>query len=284
MPIACAVIVAPSQPCGIGTLTTPVTFAAGRIHSSHDIASGLSDVGLKHKVNEDHFVIAALQRSADVRQTSLPDPRVFDVLRGPEALVFLVADGVGGRPGGALASETAVTALMEYIGRAAGPIHQLDVDREHEFLGQLEAAVHEAHDRVVAQSGGKGQGPATTLTMATLVWPRVYLVHVGDSRAFYLHKGRLKQLTRDQTTGEYMVDAGAWTEEQAAKVSFCTPEELLPYLDSVEAEALSAQRTVRGYKVKVRFKPAKLEEREAKRGAVSGVIAKAMKRMKQGKK
>ena len=180
-------------------------------------ASGLSDVGLKRKVNEDHFVIAALQRSADVRQTSLPDPRVFDVLRGPEALVFLVADGVGGRPGGALASETAVTALMEYIGRAAGPIHQLDVDREHEFLGQLEAAVHEAHDRVVAQSGGKGQGPATTLTMATLVWPRVYLVHVGDSRAFYLHKGRLKQLTRDQTTGEYMVDAGAWTEEQAAK-------------------------------------------------------------------
>ena len=91
------------------------------------------------------------------------------------------------------------------------------MDREHEFLGQLEAAVHEAHERVVAQSGGKGQGPATTLTMATLVWPRVYLVHVGDSRAFYLHKGRLKPLTRDQTTGEYMVDAGVWTEEQAAK-------------------------------------------------------------------
>ena len=53
--------------------------------------------------------------------------------------------------------------------------------------------------------------------MAVLVWPRAYLLHVGDSRAFYLHKGRLKQLTRDQTTGEYMVDAGAWTEEQARK-------------------------------------------------------------------
>jgi protein phosphatase len=53
--------------------------------------------------------------------------------------------------------------------------------------------------------------------MATLVWPRVYLVHVGDSRAFYLHKGRLRQLTRDQTTGEYMVDAGVWTQDQANK-------------------------------------------------------------------
>ena len=138
-------------------------------------------------------------------------------MRGPEALLFVVADGVGGRPGGAQASETAVTALVDYIGRAAGCFHQLDVDREHEFVAQLEAAVQDAHQRVVAQSGRPGQGPATTLTMATLVWPRVYLVHVGDSRAFYLHKGRLRQLTRDQTTGEYMVDAGVWTQDQANK-------------------------------------------------------------------
>jgi protein phosphatase len=180
-------------------------------------ASGLTDVGLKRKVNEDHFVIAALRKSTDVRQSSLSDTRVFDMLRGPEALLFVVADGVGGRPGGAQASETAVTALVDYIGRAAGCFHQLDVDREHEFVAQLEAAVQDAHQRVVAQSGRPGQGPATTLTMATLVWPRVYLVPVGDSRAFYLHKGRLRQLTRDQTTGEYMVDAGVWTQDQANK-------------------------------------------------------------------
>ena len=81
----------------------------------------------------------ALQKSAEVRQTSLPDPRVFDALRGPEAWLFVVADGVGGRPGGALASETAVTALVEYLGRAAGCFNQLDADGEHEFLEQLEA-------------------------------------------------------------------------------------------------------------------------------------------------
>ncbi len=61
------------------------------------------------------------------------------------------------------------------------------------------------------------QGPATTLTLAMLLWPRAYIVHVGDSRAFYLRKGRLRQLTRDQTTGEYMMSSGAWTEEQARK-------------------------------------------------------------------
>jgi protein phosphatase len=180
-------------------------------------ASGLTDVGRKRKANEDHFVIMSIRKAAEVRQTSLADPRVFDRLRGQEALLFLVADGVGGRAGGAIASETAVTTLVEYVGQAAGCVHNLDVDREHEFLEQLESGIRQTHQRLFAEGGGHGQGPATTLTMAALVWPRAYLLHVGDSRAFYLRKGRLRQLTRDQTTGEYMVDAGAWTEEQARK-------------------------------------------------------------------
>jgi PPM family protein phosphatase len=204
-------------------------------------ASGLTDVGHKRKANEDHFVIVSLQKTAQVRQTSLEDPRVFDRLSGPEALLFVVADGVGGRPGGALASETAVTALVEYIGQAAGCFHNLDVDRENEFLEQLEAGVHQAHQRIVEEHGGRHEGPATTLTMATLVWPRAYIVHAGDSRALYLRKGLLRQLTRDQTTGEYMVDAGAWTEEQArqapmagALVSALGADELTPAVGLVD--------------------------------------------------
>jgi PPM family protein phosphatase len=180
-------------------------------------ASGLTDVGRKRKANEDHFVIVSLRKAAEVRQTSVSDPRVFDRLQGQEALLFIVADGVGGRAGGAIASETAVTSLVEYLADAAGCVHGLDPDREHEFLERLESAVRHTHQRIFVEGGGRGQGMATTLTMAVLVWPRAYLLHVGDSRAFYLHKGRLKQLTRDQTTGEYMVEAGVWTEEQARK-------------------------------------------------------------------
>ncbi|MFH0828777.1 MAG: type IV secretion system DNA-binding domain-containing protein [Candidatus Kerfeldbacteria bacterium] len=69
---------------------------------------------------------------------------------------------------------------------------------------------------------------------------------------------------------------------QLGKVSYCSPEELFDLLDAVEAESLSSEKTVRGYKVKVRFKAAKPEEKEEKRSAVSAVIAKAMKRMKKG--
>ena len=185
-------------------------------------ARGLTDVGKKRTANEDHFVVMTLRKSAEVRETSLPDPRVFDGLRGPDGWLFVVADGVGGQAGGALASESAVTTLAEYLGRAAGCFNRHDADREHELLEQLEGAVLSAHRRITEQyvrGGGRHAepGPATTLTMALLVWPRAYIVHVGDSRAFYLRKGRLRQLTRDQTTGEYMVDSGAWTEEQARK-------------------------------------------------------------------
>ena len=179
-------------------------------------ASGRTDVGRKRKQNEDHFVIVSLRKAAEVRQTSVTDSRVFERLQGQEALLFVVADGVGGRAGGAIASETAVTSLVEYLADAAGCVHSLDTEREHEFLDRLERAVRETHQRIFAEGGGRGQGMATTLTMAVLVWPRAYLLHVGDSRAFYLHKGRLKQLTRDQTTGEYMMASGAWTEEEAS--------------------------------------------------------------------
>ena len=189
-------------------------------------ARGLTDIGKRRTANEDHFVIMTLRKSVDVWETSLSDTRALEALRGPEGWLFVVADGVGGIAGGALASEMAVTTLAEFLGHAAGFFNRLDADRENELLDQLEEAVHSVHRRITERYGSPSTGsrsrhaapgPATTLTMALLVWPRAYIVHVGDSRAFYLRKGRLRQLTRDQTTGEYMVDAGAWTEEQAAK-------------------------------------------------------------------
>jgi protein phosphatase len=185
------------------------------VAATHVDVSGLTDVGRRRKTNEDHFIVVSLQRAAEVRQTSLTDSGLLERLRSQEALLLVVADGVGGRGGGDIASSAAVTGLVEYVGQAAGCLHDLDIDREHEFLEQLERAVRKAHHHLLTEGGGRGQGPATTLTMAALVGPRAYLIHVGDSKAYYLRRGRLRKLTRDHTTGEYMVDAGAWTEEQA---------------------------------------------------------------------
>src|SRR5690606_27130479 len=72
-------------------------------------AWGQTDIGLRRTVNQDHFVILRLFKAAEVRQSSVADPGAFQALHGPEGWLFIVADGVGGQPGGELASATAVT-------------------------------------------------------------------------------------------------------------------------------------------------------------------------------
>ena len=85
------------------------------------------------------------------------------------------------------------------------------------FMDKLEAAMYAAHERVKTELAMDGSRPASTATMVTLIWPRAYIFHVGDSRGYYLRDGQLKQFTRDQTVGEFMVDAGLLSEEQAQK-------------------------------------------------------------------
>jgi len=206
-------------------------------------AFGMTDVGKVRPQNEDQFVVASLRKSVRVRHTSLTDAGLGDRLGGDEAHLFVIADGVGGRPGGELASQSAVASLLEFVDEAVVCYHSLDVDQEQDFLARLEGSVHRAHERILKEFGKEGKGPATTLTMVTLTWPRAYLVHVGDSRAYYLRKGRLRQITRDQTTGEYMVDAGAWTEEQAARakvsanlISSVGGSEMTPVVGLVDLE------------------------------------------------
>jgi len=57
---------------------------------------------------------------------------------------------------------------------------------------------------------------ATTLTLYLGVWPRAYLLQVGDSRCYLLRNGELTQITRDQTMAQEMVDLGVMKAEEAA--------------------------------------------------------------------
>jgi protein phosphatase len=193
-------------------------------------AFGLTHVGKVRQRNEDQFAIAQLTRSLQLEHTSLADVSPFDRFGQTAAYLFVVADGVGGVAGGELASGTAVQALTQYIAQTAGCYYTVDVTGEHEFLDRLEQAARHAHDRVRAFSP-KGQGPATTLTMVTLLWPRAYIVHIGDSRGYHLRGDRLRQFTRDQTMGELLVDEGVVTEQQARDSG----------LDNVLASAVGAE-------------------------------------------
>jgi PPM family protein phosphatase len=178
--------------------------------------SGLSHSGKVRSVNEDHFAIMTLQKAVQLRATNLNDTTLLDRLRKPEVYILVVADGVGGGTGGKIASGVAVKSVVEYLAEAVGCVRDFDAEQENAFLEQLSRAVERGHERLKEMFQTHG-GPATTLTMMTLVWPRAYVVHVGDSRGYYLRRGTLKQFTRDQTMGNYLVDIGAVTEQHAQK-------------------------------------------------------------------
>jgi protein phosphatase len=179
-------------------------------------SAGLSHAGKVRTANEDHFAIMTLAKSVQLRASNLQDMTVLDRLRKPEVHLLIVADGVGGAVGGKIASGVAVKSVVEYLAEAVGCVQDFDVDREHAFLDHLSRAVERGHERIKEMFKAHG-GPATTLTMVTLVFPRAYVVHVGDSRGYFLRNRKLKQFTRDQTMGDYLVDIGAVTEQHAEK-------------------------------------------------------------------
>jgi protein phosphatase len=188
-------------------------------------AYGITDVGKVRKANEDHFIVVDINRTVDLRSGSLSPEALINRIGTSSAHLLAVADGVGGGPDGEMASERTAAAVLSYVGKTAVCFNGLDADREHELLDALEKTVRDVHQQLLSEVPSPNvKAPATTLTLVLLVWPRAYHIHVGDSRAYVRRRGRVQALTRDQTFGEYMVAAGAWSGEQAMK--FRTAETL----------------------------------------------------------
>jgi serine/threonine protein phosphatase PrpC len=169
--------------------------------------SGRSDKGRVRSGNEDRFFIGVLEKNIITRDSNLDVTEAISEFAHVDAHMLVVADGVGGSAMGHRASQSAVFAMATYIGRAAVCQYDPDVEQEDAFLQRLEDALHRAHD-VVKSLASPGTKPATTLTMALVIGARAYIAHAGDSRAYVMRGGRLRQITRDQTMSALLSDAG----------------------------------------------------------------------------
>lgn len=171
---------------------------------------GLTHRGNVRPVNEDHFLIASLHRHVQVHLTSLPDAEAIGGETERLAYIAMVADGVGGGPHGDRASRWAVEAVTRYVTRSLNCYYASNPNDEDSFPRALEEAAlachGELHDR--AKADEEFEGMATTLTLWLGVWPRAYLLQVGDSRAYLLRDGELKQLSHDQTMAQVLIDQG----------------------------------------------------------------------------
>ena len=180
---------------------------------------GLTDRGQVRKENQDQFLIATLHKLLRVHQASLPADDITPLISDSRGWLFLVADGVGGQPDGQAASGTAVRSIAHYVTHLTDLYRRLDSDKEHVFLAELEQSVKKTHEvlRAEAEKEYGGRGGATTLTMVAALWPRAYLVQVGDSRCYRLREGKLELMSKDQTVAQALVDSGALTQTQARR-------------------------------------------------------------------
>jgi protein phosphatase len=93
--------------------------------------------------------------------------------------------------------------------------------REEQLLESLRAAATEAHAAVRAEAAGSGAPRmATTLTLAIAVWPRAYIMQIGDSRCYFYANDALRLVTRDQTIAQDLVDQGVLSADRAATSPF----------------------------------------------------------------
>lgn len=171
---------------------------------------GMTHPGIVRAENQDHFLLCTVHPQVVVHGTSLPVPEELP-LRGQRlATILLVADGVGGTAAGADASRLATETVTKYVTSSLRCYHTAGSANENEFLDALRAAAVEAHIAVRTDSATRlqGQSTATTLTLGFVVWPWLYVVQVGDSRCYYYSDGKLRQVSRDQTVAQDLVDQG----------------------------------------------------------------------------
>lgn len=131
---------------------------------------------------------------------------------GIDALL-IVADGLGGHAAGEVASRMAVDGMVRKLEQREDCLMSLEG-------GALDAALGQMLEEVSGEVYAAGQfspnrGMGTTCTVAAIRSGQLYLAHIGDSRAYLLREGDLRQLTTDHSWVEEAVVSGILTRDAA---------------------------------------------------------------------
>lgn len=189
---------------------------------AHALIRGATHEGMVRERNEDQYVIARLERTLHIESCGLKGNDGRDHTDVPTGRLMMVADGMGGQTAGDVASAVVVDAMLSYAFTLMPWLRLNSAADERALAEGLTSAVERAQERMheVAERKGFSTPMGSTLTMGYVMWPMLYLVHVGDSRAYLFRGGELFRLTRDHNLAHEMVQMKVMTEAEAAASRF----------------------------------------------------------------
>ncbi len=177
------------------------------------VIAGQTDIGLQRERNQDQFLVTELDRTLRIVGSSFEVPDGSSVVSRERNYLLAVADGIGSHSRSELASAVAIDALA-YHALSILPWLPNNTRPSQEVLESFSQGLRDAvvdaqnHLRKVAARKGLGESVGTTLTVAYVVWPALYMVHVGDSRGYLMRGDTLQRLTRDHTMAEALKERG----------------------------------------------------------------------------
>lgn len=168
---------------------------------------GRTHTGRVRPMNEDHFHIVEFGRYLRTVASSLPAAGAAEECGYP-GYAFAVADGVGGRAGGEVASRLAISLLIDCALQTPDWILGLENELLAKVMDRFSQRFKAINLAVRAKSEGESdlRGMGTTLSVAVNWESELLVAHVGDSRAYVLRGDRLHRLTRDHIAPQAVMD------------------------------------------------------------------------------
>ncbi len=167
-----------------------------------------SHAGLVRANNEDHFAVFRRTRMQETLLTNLAEGAIPTSKQ--EAYSFVVADGMGGQSAGEVASRVAIEKAWDLTDQASSWVMRLRSLSAQQIQERAEAYLTEMQ-RTLRELGENDPhlfGMGTTLTSVYVVGWNAIVVQVGDSRAYLWRDGELRQITRDQSLAQVLIDSG----------------------------------------------------------------------------
>jgi serine/threonine protein phosphatase PrpC len=149
-----------------------------------------SHIGRVRQTNEDAGVIQPLQEGW---------------------IAAIVADGMGGHNAGDIASRMAVEKILSHLQGLSFPLDTVEIENE------IDSAIHQANQAILqyAKENPECSGMGTTVVIAVVNEQGGVLAHIGDSRIYRWHEGKLQLLTNDHTLVNELLKNHQITPEEA---------------------------------------------------------------------